>query len=195
MKVPQHLHTLFERATAKRNKEEQKAINCLLNDFKDVFNGWIWLGQYTSGGTSNWDWECSTSEATPKENSTSLCGWRLERGEEAEETRVIQPSTSPWTAPHVMVWKKEDGSARMCLDYCRINAVTEDMAYPIPHTQDFLDAVAGSGMFSIKDITAAYHQTPVAEKDTLKTAFFTKYGLYEFKTMPFRLKAPLQTFK
>ena len=115
--------------------------------------------------------------------------------EKLKKQGVIQPLTSLWSASLVMLQKDGDGSARMCLDYCRINAVTEDVAYPISHTQDCLDAVAGSGMFSIKDITATYHLIPVAEKDTLKTAFFTKYGLYEFKTMPFRLKTAPQTFK
>ena len=45
------------------------------------------------------------------------------------------------------------------------------------------------------DITAAYHQIPVAEEDIPKTAFITKYGLYEFKTMPFGLKTAPQTYQ
>ena len=45
------------------------------------------------------------------------------------------------------------------------------------------------------DITAAYHQIPVAKEDIPKTAFITKYGLYEFKTMPFGLKTAPQTYQ
>ena len=69
-----------------------------------------------------------------------------------------------------------------------MNAVTKDVAYPIPHTQDCFHAVAGATLFSMMDIPAAYHQIPVAKEDIAKTAFVTKYGLYEFKTMPFGLK-------
>ena len=102
---------------------------------------------------------------------------------------VIQPSTSPWAAPLVMV-QKCCGPLQMCLDYHQINAVTRDVAYPIPHAQDCLDAVAGATLILTMDIMAAYHQVPVAQEDILETAFIMKYGLYEFKTMPFGLKLP-----
>ena len=96
---------------------------------------------------------------------------------------VIQSSMLPWVAPLAMVWK-HCGAPRMCLDYWRLNAVTKNVAYPISQNQDCLDTVAGVTVFSTMDIiTAAYHQIPVAEEDIPKTAFFTKYGLYEFKTL------------
>ena len=59
----------------------------------------------------------------------------------------------------------------------------KDVAYPIPHTQDCLDAVAGVTIFSTMDIAVAYYQIPVADEDIAKTSFITKYGLHEFKTM------------
>ena len=65
----------------------------------------------------------------------------------------------------------------------------------IPHTQDCLDALAGAIIFLTMDITAAYHQIPVTEEDIPKTAFITKYGLYEFKTMSFGLKTAPQTYQ
>ena len=51
--------------------------------------------------------------------------------------------------------------------------MTHNDSYP----QDFLDAMAGSGIFSIMDILLAYNQVPMAEKDIPKTAITTKYGL------------------
>ena len=50
-------------------------------------------------------------------------------------------------------------------------------------------------MFSTKDITLAYNQVLVAEKDIPKTAFVTKYGLYEFTKMPFGLSTAPQTYE
>ena len=114
--------------------------------------------------------------------------------EKLKRRGVIQPSTLPWAAPLVMV-QKCCGVPRMCLDYYQLNAVTKDVAYPIPHTQDCLDAVAGAALFLTMDITAAYHQIPVAKGDIPKTAFITKYGLYEFKTIPFSLKTTPQTYQ
>ena len=55
--------------------------------------------------------------------------------------------------------------------------------------------MTGATMFSTMDITSAYDQVPVAEKDIPKTAFVTKYGLYEFTKMPFGLPTAPQTYE
>ena len=73
--------------------------------------------------------------------------------------------------------------------------MTEDDAFPIPRTQDCLDAVAGATLFSTMDITSAYHQIPVAPGDVQKMAFVMKYSLFEFKTMPFGLKTAPATYQ
>ena len=60
--------------------------------------------------------------------------------------------------------------------------------FPLPRNQDCLDAVTGACLFSTFDLTSGYHQVPVKESDKHKTAFVTKYGLFEYQTMPFGLK-------
>ena len=45
--------------------------------------------------------------------------------------------------------------------------------------------MAGAALFSTFDLTSGYHQIPVSPLDIPKTTFSTKYGLYEFRTMPF----------
>ena len=83
---------------------------------------------------------------------------------------VIHPSTSPWSSLIVLAQKKS-GQVWPCVDYQQLNKVTKDVAYPIPRTQDCLDAMTGVTMFSAMDTTLAYNQVPVAEKDIPKTAF------------------------
>ena len=58
-----------------------------------------------------------------------------------------------------------------------------------------MDTVSGASLFSTFDLTAGYHQVPIRNEDIPKTAFVTKYGLYEFKTMPFGLCNSPVTFQ
>ena len=44
-------------------------------------------------------------------------------------------------------------------------------------------------------MTSGYHQVPVKKADIPKTAFITKYGLYEFSTMPMGLSTASATFQ
>ena len=106
--------------------------------------------------------------------------------EKLQEQGTIRPSCSPWAAPLVLV-RKKCSSVRTCVDYRRLNLLTRKDAWPIPRTQDCLDALEGSILFSTLDITSAYNQITVREEDIPKTAFVTRYGLHEFTTMPFGL--------
>lgn len=48
-----------------------------------------------------------------------------------EHEGVIEPSRSSWSSPMVVV-KKKDGSHRFCINFRRVNSVTEKDAYPLP---------------------------------------------------------------
>ena len=64
---------------------------------------------------------------------------------------IIRPSKSPWASPLHMV-PKPDGTWRPCGDFRRLNTVTEDDRYPLPHIQDFAAGLAGARYFSVLDL-------------------------------------------
>ncbi|XP_076734505.1 LOW QUALITY PROTEIN: uncharacterized protein K02A2.6 [Maylandia zebra] len=111
-----------------------------------------------------------------------------------ERLGIVQRSNSAWASPLRMV-PKSDGRWRPCGDFRRLNNVTENDHYPIPHIQDFSAHLAGTSVFSKIDLLRGYHQVPVHAEDVPKTAVITPFGLFEFLRMPFGLKGAAQTFQ
>ena len=102
------------------------------------------------------------------------------------EKGYIRPSSSPWGAPVLLVEKK-DGTLRMCVDYRSLNEVTIKNKYPLPMINDLFDQLEGASVFSKIDLRSGYHQLKIREKDIPKTAFTTRYGLYEYTVLSFGL--------
>ncbi|EUC55739.1 Transposon Tf2-1 polyprotein, partial [Rhizoctonia solani AG-3 Rhs1AP] len=98
----------------------------------------------------------------------------------------IQPSKSPIASP-VMFVKKKDGSLRLVVDYRKLNDATCKNSYPLPRQDDLMARLQGAKIFTKLDLRWGYNNVRVKKGDEWKTAFRTKYGLFETKVMPFGL--------
>jgi hypothetical protein len=73
------------------------------------------------------------------------------------------------------------------VDYRPLNAVTIKNKYPLPRMDVIFDQLAGSRVSPKIDLCSGYHQIKIRPCDIPKTAFSTRYGLYEFLVMSFGL--------
>ena len=64
---------------------------------------------------------------------------------------IIQPSSSAY-ASQILLIPKKDGEYRFCVDYRKLNAVTEADVYPLPLIQDIFDLVGGRKKISTHDL-------------------------------------------
>ena len=98
----------------------------------------------------------------------------------------IRPSSSPWGCPAIFV-KKKDQTLRLCVDYRPLNEVTIKNKYPLPRIDLLFDQLSGAKVFSKIDLRSGYHQIRIRPEDVPKTAFTTRYGVYEYLVMSFGL--------
>jgi len=121
---------------------------------------------------------------TPYRMSASELAELKKQLEDLLDKKFVRPSVSPWGASVLSV-KKKEGSMRLCIDYRQLNKVTIKNRYPLLRIDDLMDQLVGARVFSKIDLRSGYHQIKVKDKDMQKTAFWTRYGHYEYTVMPF----------
>ena len=167
--------------------DQQQALLALLKQYRDVFA----LSPEELGRTDVIKYTIDTGNSPP----IRLRPYRLPETKKAVVDQhvndmlkrgIIRESTSPWSAPIVLVSKK-DGGERFCLDYRRLNKITTKDSFPLPRVDSTLDALSNTKFFSTVDLISGYWQCELAEEAKEKTAFITHRGLYEFEVLPFGL--------
>ncbi|KAI4473341.1 hypothetical protein M0802_016173 [Mischocyttarus mexicanus] len=99
---------------------------------------------------------------------------------------IIQPSTSEYSSPVVVVPKK-DGTYRVCVDYRRLNEKVIRDRFPMPLIEDCLDALTQAVVFSTIDLENGFFHVKIEEDSRKFTSFVTPDGQFEFLRTPFGL--------
>ena len=107
---------------------------------------------------------------------------------------VIEPSSSPWSAPVVLI-PKPDKTYRFCVDYRRLNEVTVSDAFPLPRIDDLIDRVGKAKFLTKIDLSKGYWQVPLDEEAVPISAFVTPFAHFQWKYMPFCLRNAPTTFQ
>jgi hypothetical protein len=105
----------------------------------------------------------------------------------------IRESESPAGYALHMVPKGEDW--RVCVDYRPLNDATIKNSYPLPLIHELQDRLQGAQWFTAFDIPGAYNRIRIKEGHEWKTAFRTRFGLFEYLVMPFGLTNAPATFQ
>ena len=131
-----------------------------------------------------------------------------------EEAGLISRSLSNWSAPCIVVPKKQDPDnpcevqLRMVIDYRQLNKriITSRApdrngkvgkvvsSYPIPTIESLLARLEGCKYFSILDLRSGYHHIGLSEESKHLTAFTTHSGKFQWNVLPFGIGIGVQTF-
>ena len=193
--VPDHLQDLYERSTNELNQEQATEVASLLKEYGDVFS----KGPNDIGRAKGTTHKINTGDAQPIKQAPRRIPVK-KRDEaaravnEMEQQGIVEPSSSFWCAPVVLV-RKKDGSTRFCVDYRKLNDVTRKDSFPLPRVGVTLDALNGAKWFSTLDLKSGYWQIELDSADKEKTAFSFGQGLWQFTVMPFGLCNAPATFE
>lgn len=193
--IPSYLQDLQNRSSEELEEDHKTMLTSVLSKYENVFA----RNDTDLGHFSAVKHRINTGNARPIRQPAR----RTPLGFEGEEEKhletmlaagIVEPSQSDWASPVVLV-RKKDGSVRWCIDYRRLNAVTEKDAYPLPKIEECLDTLSGATLFSTLDLQSGYWQVEMQPEDRSKTAFITKHGLFQHTRMPFGLCNAPGTFQ
>ena len=158
--LPEHLRGLLDRTSHDLDDLQRGQLAKTLLQFVDLFPV---PGSTLTGHTDAVEHTIDTGDRPPIRCAPRQMSHQKIKQEEACVAEMltggqIEPSDSPWSAPVVLVTKK-DGGTRFCVDYCRLNLATVKDAYPLPVSSGFQ-----LWIWLVDTGRSPYHRTPGARQ-------------------------------
>ena len=175
------------------DSQQQADLQGLLSEFSHIFTD-------LPGKTQLVQHEIKLTSATPVRSKPYPIPFATREAlkqdiDEMLKLGVIRESrSSPYASPVVIV-KKKDGSNRICVDFRKLNKLTDLDPEPMPTAAQLFHELSDDKFFSKIDLSKGYWQVSIPEEDVPKTAFVTPDGTYEFLRMPFGMKNSGATLK
>ena len=194
--LPDFLEQHYEKWCTHLTNKEKEELKTLLASYQDVFS----KDGFDMGRTSIVQHEIPLMEGTqPIKQKPYRYGPNQEKEIEQQVQKLlrkdlIEPGSGAWRSPVVLA-RKKDGTWRFCVDYRKLNSVTQRDVYPIPRIDESLDALGGSQWFTTLDLLTGYWQVELSDDAREKSAFVTRSGLWQFKVLPFGLTSAPATFE
>ena len=114
-----------------------------------------------------------------------------------QDAGLIEDSTSSVASNPVVVTKK-DGTARVCIDFQPVNALTEADRLSLPFINEVFARLlgeVGANIFSTMDLARGFNQIPIDPEHRYLTAFHTASGLKQYTVMPFGVRNGTAAFQ
>ena len=160
---------------------QREQLNEILEQYENVFND-------LPGATTTIEHHVRLTDPQPFRHSYGLPHQLSVQLKEDLDTWVslgiVEKSNSPWCSPLLAV-RKRDGSHRFCLDCRKLNARTIFDGEPIADAEHIFSSLSRARYLSKLDLASGFWQVPLSETTKPLTAFSTRYGLYQFRVMPF----------
>jgi len=99
---------------------------------------------------------------------------------------IFKVRHSTWVSNMVYV-RKKSREVRICIDFKNLNFALEKDNYLVPPLEQILQLVSRSKLFSRLDDFLGYNQVLLVEPKRLKATFWTKWGTYAYRQIPFSL--------
>ena len=193
--LPSHLQDLFRRSCTHITLYQAVMLANLLTEYASVFS----RHDTDLGHLKGIYHRIVTIDDTPVKHHMRRTPFHFEKEEEENLNKmkragVVVDSCSEYASPVCLV-RKKDGSVRWTIDLRSLNKRTVKDCFPLPKIEQCLDTLQGNQYFSTLDCASGYWQIEIHPEDQKKTAFITKYGLFEHRMMAFGLCNAAATFQ